>query len=277
MSAAALPVADVQRLLAAAGYYKGPVDGSAASIGAAVEKLLVKHRALATSDPAKWPEQRRRTAAGQIVLHFAAFNVGAIDGMAGNQTNGAFLEWNHFVTTGKKLVLDRTPIAPAIKTKFPRQADCPTFYGKPGEGSKGTIEAQLVNVDLPFPFRIDYALNQTRKTLRLHKKCADSAAKAIAEIVQHYGEAEMRRLGLDRFAGDYVPRPMRGGKSWSMHAYGCAIDFYAGRNGLTMRCPEALFCGADYRAFFDIWEKFGWLALGRAIGRDWMHVQAAAL
>lgn len=85
------------------------------------------------------------------------------------------------------------------------------------------------------------------------------------------------RLGLDRHAGTYNHRRMRGGSAWSMHAYGCAWDFHAAPNGLTTRCPQALFCGREYRAFFDIWEAHGWISLGRAIGRDWMHVQAARL
>ena len=46
---------------------------------------------------------------------------------------------------------------------------------------------------------------------------------------------------------------------------------------MTTRCPQALFCGHEYRKFFDICEAHGWLSLGRAIGRDWMHVQAATL
>ena len=62
-----------------------------------------------------------------------------------------------------------------------------------------------------------------------------------------------------------------------MHAYGCAIDHYAAPNGLTTRAPQALFSGKDYVEFFDIWESFGWVSLGRAIGRDWMHIQAARL
>jgi hypothetical protein len=99
----------------------------------------------------------------------------------------------------------------------------------------------------------------------------------MTKALQHYGYPKIQELGLNRFAGSYNHRKMRGGSSWSMHAYGCAIDFYAEPNGLRTRCPDALFCGQDYIAWFDIWESVGWTSLGRAIGRDWMHIQAASM
>lgn len=113
--------------------------------------------------------------------------------------------------------------------------------------------------------------------MTIHEKCADSAERALREIAKNYTLPTLQRLGLDRFAGSYNHRKMRGGDSWSMHAYGCAIDFYAAPNGLRTPCPTALFCGEEYKTFFDIWEAEGWTSLGRAINRDWMHIQAARL
>lgn len=266
---------DVQRLLAAAGYYRGAIDGVVAQQTlAAVDRLLAARAAECSSDPARWSPKRRLVGAGQLVLKHAGYPVGTIDGYAGNQTAGALMAWNQQQATGKPLVLDRAPTGATISAiRFPRQAECDAFYGKPG----AAVQAQLVMVDLPFPMRIDWNLGQTTRRAQLHRKCADSAVAALRAIVAHYGEARLRSLGLDRHAGTYNHRRMRGGSAWSMHAYGCAWDFYAAPNGLTTRCPQALFCREEYRAFFDIWEVHGWISLGRAIGRDWMHVQAARL
>lgn len=270
----------IQRLLAAAGYYTGAMDGD---IGTktltAVDKILRSHRADCSSDPTTWSGERRIVGAGQLVLRYAKYNIGEIDGYWGNQTEGAYLEWESITTTGKKLKLDTKPTGASVivtptTPKFPRQKDCTAFYGSPG--SKANV-SQLIQMDLPAPMRLDWNLDQKVKSVTIHQKCADSALKAMRAILSQYGEATWRKLGLDRQAGTYNLRKMRGGTSWSMHAYGCAWDFYAGPNGLTTRCPTALFCKDDYVPFFNIWEACGWTSLGRAIGRDWMHVQAASL
>lgn len=156
---------------------------------------------------------------------------------------------------------------------LPRQADVGTFYGTPGP----EIEKQLVMAVLPFRLRLDWALNETVNKVRLHRKCAAPFVAAMTEIFATYGLPKMQALGIDRFAGGYNHRQMRGGPSWSMHAYGCAVDFYAGPNGLKVRCPSALFCKPDYAPFLDIMEKHGWLPAIRLWGADAMHFQMARL
>lgn len=86
-----------------------------------------------------------------------------------------------------------------------------------------------------------------------------------------------RDPGIDRYAGAYTHRKMRGGSKWSMHAFGCAIDFYAEPNGLRTRCPQALFCGTDYKDFLDIMEAHEWLPAIRLWGADAMHFQRARI
>jgi hypothetical protein len=156
---------------------------------------------------------------------------------------------------------------------LPRQSEVGTFYGKPGP----MIEAQLAMFDLPMALRLDWDLAKTTKRVRLHRKCGPAFVAAIGAVRTQYGEAEMKKLGIDRFAGGYAHRQMRGGTSWSMHAYGCAVDFYAGPNGLKVRCPDALFCGAVYKPFLDIMEAHGWLPAIRLWGADAMHFQMARL
>lgn len=273
-----MDIRSAQRLLLAAGYYKGGIDGQAGpKTWEAVDKVISRHAgtAILPITAARWSKQRRMIAAAQIVLHFAGYEPGNIDGYAGHNTMNALRAWDHFQTTGKKEELPKNPVIVLPTPKiFPLQRDCPTFYGR---AMTKEVRDQLVQIDLPFPMRLDWNLGQTVRKMTLHAKCADSASRAYSRILARYGYERLRELGLDRFAGSYAERKMRGSDAVSMHAYGCAIDHYAGPNGLTTRCPTALFCGKDYAGFFDIWQEFGWVSLGRAIGRDWMHVQAARL
>lgn len=265
----------VQTLLKAAGYYTGEIDGAIGPKSRLAINTLVNRRLSELTSP-KMSEDRRAIAAGQLVLKYAGYPiVGAIDGYWGNATEGAWLEWEHFHRTGSTLSLEKRPQGPAsiIAGSFPRQVDCGAFYGAPGPA----VVAQLVMIDLPFPMRLDWALGTTVKRAQLHKKCSASAVVALNRIKEHYGYERLKELGLDRTAGTYNHRKMRGGSSWSMHAYGCAWDFYASKNGLTTRAPAALFSKPEYKAWLDIWESVGWVSLGRAIGRDYMHVQAARL
>ena len=96
----------------------------------------------------------------------------------------------------------------------------------------------------------------------------------MKQILAHYGEKQIVALKLNVFDGSYNFRRMRGGNNWSSHAFGCAIDWYAAKNGLTTRAPDAVFSGEAHKPFFDIWQANGFRSLGRVIGRDWMHVEA---
>jgi hypothetical protein len=160
-----------------------------------------------------------------------------------------------------------------MMTAIPKQSEVGTFYGKPGP----EIQSRLAMVALPFPLRLDWDLAKTTKRVQLHQKCGAAFVAALTELQAVYGLARLQALGIDRFAGGYAHRQMRGGTSWSMHAYGCAVDFYAAPNGLQVRCPDALFCKPEYKDFLDIMERHGWLPAGRLWGADFMHFQMARL
>lgn len=154
-------------------------------------------------------------------------------------------------------------------TIWPRQADVPKFYGARG-GNQSLLE-------LPYAMRIAWDLRKTVKRISVHRKVHDSAARAFARIADTYSAPERKALGLDLFGGCLNVRKMRGGSAWSMHSWGIAIDFDPARNQLNWGSDKARLADPDAEPFWQAWEDEGWLSLGRARNRDFMHVQAARL
>ncbi len=111
----------------------------------------------------------------------------------------------------------------------------------------------------------------------MHEKVADSLGEILEKIHAHYGEAEISKLGLDLFGGDYNARLKRGGSTMSTHSWGIAIDFDPSNNRLKWNRDRARLARTEYEDWWRIWESEGWVSLGRARNFDWMHVQAARL
>lgn len=159
-----------------------------------------------------------------------------------------------------------------VKPDFGRQADMVKNFGKPAD------ESNLVRMTSPYQLRLDWSLGQTVNSFLIHRKVRDSAHAAMEAVLEHYGIEEIQKLGLDQFGGCYNPRKMRGGNSWSMHAWGVAIDWDADRNPLRSNATNAYFStNKKTHKFLDIWEAHGWTSLGRVRNFDWMHVQAPRL
>lgn len=275
---ATLSIKDAQAVLAAAGFYAGRVDGvDGPMTQAAVVKVGMALKDLYPQPADAFPADRQRIAATQAALAKLGFEPGAADGHLGHNTKNALEAFLHQRTYGRPLVIPRLSETPKTKpisaASLPLQSECIRFYGEPGP----EIKAQLVTVDLPYALRLDYDLGTEINRVTLHKKCAPAFVDAMVAVRAKYGAAKQKELGIDRYAGGYMHRKMRGGSRWSMHAYGCAVDFFAAPNGLTTRCPRALFCGADYKPFLDIMEAHGWLPAGRLWGADFMHFQMARL
>jgi hypothetical protein len=197
-----------------------------------------------------------------------------VDGWEGVNTVEALNAYLFKQTNGREEDIGRSPLPnPVGGGTIPTQSEVERVYGTPG----AAIESRLVMLRFPFQFRIDWNLRQKTDKIRVHKDCAPQLEKALIEVHDHYGEARWRELGIDRYAGAYNHHRMRGSNNWSMHAYGCAIDFFAAPNGLRTKCPDALFCGAEYKDFLDIMEASEWLPTIRLWGKDAMHFQRARL
>lgn len=136
------------------------------------------------------------------------------------------------------------------------QAWLTKFYGAAGD------ESQLVNLSAPVPMFYE----GTRiKTIRVHRKCADSLARALTNA--YLVAPEIVKI----YDGCFNNRAMRGGSTPSLHARGAAINLNAGANGNHVAWPVVATMP------FEVMECFareGWLAAGAFWGRDAMHFQA---
>ncbi len=142
-------------------------------------------------------------------------------------------------------------------------------YGNPGDTKN------LVLVDLPFPMRVAWDTKVSIKRFTCHKLVADKLKKIFTEILAVYGYEEIVRLGIDLFGGCFNYRQQRGGKSWSRHAWGVAIDLDPARNTLKETSKTARFARPEYRQMIDIFYKHGFVSLGREKNYDWMHFEVA--
>jgi hypothetical protein len=272
-------ISDIQRILSKTGYYAGGIDNDLGPLTQNAIEVIERTQAHQYPKAKRWGWKRRGIAAAQACLNVWGFEAGSVDGQAGVNTLEAFRAWEYKNVNGKREVVnrpERKSYEPSKTIRRPRQRDVENVYGTAGKNS-GTIRKRLKTIKLPFKLRIDYNLRQSTNKITVHKDVADDLEAALIEVHEHYGMDEMRRLGIDRYAGAYNPRKMRGGSRWSMHAYGIAIDFFAAPNGLRVSCPKALFCGDEYKPFLDIMEKHGWLPALRLWGKDAMHFQAARL
>lgn len=257
----------LQRAMAAAGFYRGEVDGQFFGGSKAAARAWVAQRA--PSYAPGWSDERVRLAAEQAVFADLGFYTVEIDGQGGPATQVAREKWQDHITFDRPSPNPTAGVAKA--TVWPRQADCASFYGEPGKTT------DIVSLDLPFPFYLDWDLSTRVSRIQIHRKCRDSLGRVYAAVLAAYGEAEIHRLGIDQFGGSVVVRKMRNGSRWSMHAFGCAVDHDADRNQLRESHRTARFARPEYTPFIDAFEAEGWISLGRARDMDWMHFQAARL
>ena len=262
----------IQAVLKAAGHYSGEVDGLVGPKTLAAAEIVLKSAGLDIAVVLKWHLQRRRIAAAQAGLNQLGHGAGTVDGLLGPNTYAALEEFNKQQLVGHSDVWRdiAVPLTPSLaKPGFPHQSKAARFYGDPGTGH--------TMLELPWPMRLAWDEGTKIERFVIHEKCHDSALSAFTQIGEAYNEAQRQNLGIDIFAGCYNDRNKRGGRTKSLHAYACAIDFDSARNGLHWTRERARLAQADCVKFFEIWESVGWTSLGRTCNFDWMHVQAAGV
>lgn len=153
---------------------------------------------------------------------------------------------------------------------WPTQAEVRSgrsVFGEPGEG-------ELVSVVPPYELLYE---GKPVRSIRVHRLVATCVMGALQDVLDHYGEARIRELRLNEYGGSYNYRGTRAGSTLSMHAWGIALDFMPDGNELETKAPRAVLSGPEYEAWWQIWESYGAVSLGRVCDRDWMHVQFARL
>jgi hypothetical protein len=142
-------------------------------------------------------------------------------------------------------------------------------YGKPNI----TGEGYLTTIQLPYPMRIAWDVDTTVTRMRCHKDVADKFLNVFNEIHKVYGYPKIKELGIDLFGGCFNFRLMRGGKDWSKHSWGIAIDLDPARNKLKETSRTARFARPEYKKMIDIFYKHGFISLGVEKNYDWMHFE----
>ena len=131
------------------------------------------------------------------------------------------------------------------------------FYGSAGD------ESNLVNLPVT-GLKVKYD-GQTVRTVRCNSRVSESLGRIIKELSIHHPEV------LADYNGCFNFRRMRGGSSYSLHAYGAAIDFMAGSNGNRTSWPSS---ASMPITVMEIFAREGWLPAGAFWSRDAMHFQA---
>ena len=137
------------------------------------------------------------------------------------------------------------------------QSALTAFYGQAGD------ESRLVNLPVD-GLGVKYE-GKTVKTVRCNAKVAVSLLRVIKSLAKTHPEV------LADYNGCFNFRKMRGGSSYSLHAYGAAIDFCAGTNRNKQSWPVSATMPIEVMEAFA---KEGWLTAGAFWGRDAMHFQA---
>jgi len=269
---------ELQARLQAFGLYRGGIDGRWGPLTATAIEALFLARPYVGRSWRRWPPARRAVAAGQLFCLLDGIEVGEIDGLFGPQTYHAFEIYaaRKRGIEGVENWRDHEPeraAALAGSANWPRQSprEMEKFFG-----SVGANQAVLV-VPEGYPLRIAWDPKKTVARFSCHERIHDAARRVLVRVLDAYGPARIRDLGLDLFGGCLNVRRMRGGSAWSMHAWGAAIDFDPERNQLRWGRSRARFARPEYEKWWALWEAEGFVSLGRARDFDWMHVQAARL
>jgi hypothetical protein len=215
----------------------------------------------------------------QLFLQSAGYKIPAVDGAFGPQTERETIKfqlknglkpdgvvgpktWN-FVTN----VSNNTPLS----QKWPKQGytSMVNYYGPVGENQ--------TSLELPYVMRLAWDTDKIVKKITCHQKCAKSFYNIFEKTLKHYGEAEIKKLGLDLFGGCLNVRRMRGGSAYSIHSWGAAIDLDPDNNQLKWGKDRATLAKPVYEPFWKIVEEEGATSLGRERNFDYMHFQFAYL
>lgn len=145
-------------------------------------------------------------------------------------------------------------------------------YGKPTQNGS----PYLTTIKLPYPMRLSWDKKVSVYKMSCHKLVAQNFTNVFNELLAHYGLAELQRLEIDIFGGCFNFRAMRGGSDFSRHAWAIAIDINPEKNTLKMTFAQSQFSKPEYAKLHEIFEKNGFINLGKTRNLDAMHWEIAS-
>jgi hypothetical protein len=264
----------VQQELKQLGEPIGHVDGR---LGPRTEKGLRNRLLLRDTDLPEgwrhWPRTRLLTGYVQLRCRDEDVDPGAIDGLWGSQTDYAVNVIRQRIQNNLRApsFRDQEELDPYREHTWPlqTQTEVRAFFGRVG--------THQVMLDLPYVHRLAWDKNQRIHRYSCHEKVHDSLHRILTRVLEHYGEDQIAALHLDLFGGCFNKRKKKGGTTWSMHAWGVAVDYDPESNRFRWGWERAAFARPAYDAWWQIWEDEGWTSLGRTRNFDWMHIQAPHL
>ena len=140
------------------------------------------------------------------------------------------------------------------------------IYGQPNQQG-----SYLTTIQLPYPMRLAWDKKTSVTKMRVHKKAAQDFTNVFNELLKVYGLQKIQELGIDLFGGCFAFRAMRGGSDYSRHSWGIAIDLHPEANSLKTPYSKSLFSKPEYNELHRIFEKNGFINLGKTKGYDAMH------
>ena len=142
-------------------------------------------------------------------------------------------------------------------------------YGKPTQDGK----PYLTTIKLPYPMRLAWDKKVSVNKMSCHKLVAQNFINVFNELLAHYGLTELQRLEIDIFGGCFNFRAMRGGSDFSRHSWAIAIDLNPEKNTLQMNYAQSQFSKPEYAKMHEIFERNGFINLGKTKNYDTMHFQ----
>ena len=142
------------------------------------------------------------------------------------------------------------------------QASLTAFYGKAGD------ESNLTSI-VP-PFTMLYG-GKAIKSLRCNKRVADSLLRVLTSLKGLIASDPSTKDEAEDYGGCFNFRVKRGGTSFSVHAYGAAIDLDADDNSFRDSWPMKADMPLE---IMECFAREGWISAGAFWGYDSMHFEA---
>jgi len=199
---------------------------------------------------------------GYYVLLFQMESKLEPDGIVGRKT------WKALLSKGKRTRYGILTAEGKIKEKY----CCPWYSNKKMEQEWGEVgrESNFERFRLPYPMKLAWDKRTKITAITFHKKKGLDLMLALQSCLDHYGQDKITELGLDLFGGSLNVRKVRGGKSWSSHAWATAIDIDPSGNPFRANPKSTAVVKLEAQFFCDQMVEKGF----KTLEHDLMHWQA---